>query len=57
MAIATYYMDTLDRDDLDFIVQPRAYKESPYVNRRSATIRGPSGELIELLEDVHEDTV
>lgn len=50
MAIATYYMDSLDREDLKYITEPQVIGESPYVNRRAATIRGPSGELIELLE-------
>ena len=50
MAIATYYVDSLDRDDLDFITEPAVVEASPYVKRRAATIRGPSGELIELLE-------
>ena len=50
MAIATYYVDSLDRDDLEYLSEPVVVEESPYVKRRSATIRGPSGELIELLE-------
>lgn len=50
MAIATYYMDSLDRTDLDYIEAPQVYEEAPYVKRRAAALRGPSGELIELLE-------
>ena len=50
MAIATYYMDSLDRDDLNYIAEPTVYEEGPYVKRRAAMLRGPSGELIELLE-------
>ncbi len=50
MAMASYYMESLDRDDLDFVKAPRVYDEAPYVNRRAATVRGPSGELIELIE-------
>ena len=50
MAIASYYVDSLDRDDFEFIAEPTIIEESPYVKRRAATVRGPSGELIELLE-------
>lgn len=50
MAIATYYMDSLDRDDLEYIAEPAVFEESPYVKRRAATLLGPSGELVELLE-------
>ena len=50
MAMTTYYMESLDRDDVEFIKAPRIYEEAPYVRRRAATIRGPSGELIELIE-------
>lgn len=50
MAIATYYMETLDRDDLTYLSAPRAFEEAPYVKRRAATLTGPSGELIELME-------
>lgn len=50
MAIATYYMDSLERDDLTYLTAPRAYGEAPYVRRRAVTLKGPSGELIELME-------
>ncbi len=50
MAMATYYVDSLDRDDLTWVVPPRAYSEAPYGTRRAATVVGPSGELIELVE-------
>ncbi len=43
-------MDALNRDDLDYIAEPTVYEEGRYVKRRAATLRGPSGELIELLE-------
>ena len=45
-----FYMDALNRDDLDYIAEPTVYEEGRYVKRRAATLRGPSGELIELLE-------
>ena len=50
MAMSTYYMDTLNRDGLTYLTDPRVYHEAPYVIRRAVTLRGPSGELIELLE-------
>jgi hypothetical protein len=50
MAISTYYMETLDRQDLNYLTEPRVYDEAPYVKRRGVTLKGPSGELIELLE-------
>jgi hypothetical protein len=50
MAMATYYVDSLDRDDLTWVVPPRSYSEAPYGTRRAATVVGPSGELIELVE-------
>ena len=48
--MSTYYMESLDRDDLSYLTEPRAYDEAPYVRRRAVTVRGPSGELVELLE-------
>ena len=50
MAMASYYLDSLDRDDLDYFSDPRAFSQAPYGGRRAVTLRGPSGELIELLE-------
>lgn len=50
MAMTTYYIESLDRDGLEFIKSPKRYEEAPYVRRRAGTIRGPSGELIELIE-------
>ena len=47
--MSTYYMEALDRDDLSYLTEPRAYDEAPYVRRRAVT-GGPSGELVELLE-------
>jgi len=50
MAMSTYYMESLDRDDLSYLTEPQAYDEAPYVRRCAVTVRGPSGELVELLE-------
>ncbi len=50
MAISTYYMNALDRDDLPYLSEPKAFDEAPYGKRRAVSLKGPSGELIELLE-------
>ena len=35
--MSTYYMESLDRDDLSYLTEPRAYDEAPYVRRRAVT--------------------
>lgn len=48
-ALVTLAIDSLDRD-LPFITAP-AKREGPlYAGRRAATVRGPAGELLELVE-------
>ncbi len=53
MAIVTVGADNLDECDFAdaFVSPPGICDIPPFVGRRSATIRGPWGELIELVED------
>jgi catechol 2,3-dioxygenase-like lactoylglutathione lyase family enzyme len=49
-AIVTLAVDHLDALALDWLLPP-AVRNSPfYANRRAATVRGPAGELLELIE-------
>ena len=50
-ALATFGVDSLDGLAVDWITPPRAHAGMGYEGRRAATTRGPSGELIELIED------
>ena len=48
-ALVTLAVDTLDRD-LPFVTAP-AHRDGPlYAGKRTATVRGPAGELLELVE-------
>lgn len=49
-ALVTLAVDTLDRAGLSFITPPARHGGPFYGERRSATVRGPAGELLELLE-------
>lgn len=49
-ALVTIAVDSLDALGLDWIAAPCARGDALYEGRRSATVRGPAGELIELLE-------
>lgn len=49
-AIVTLAVDNLDALDLDWITPPLAREGSLYTGQRAATVRGPAGELLELVE-------
>lgn len=49
-AIVTLAVRDLDALALDWIVEPMARKEPPYSGALVATVRGPAGELLELVE-------
>ena len=49
-AIVTLAVDSLDALALDWIVLPVVRDGPFYANRRAATVRGPAGELLELVE-------
>jgi hypothetical protein len=50
VALTSFTVPDLDALDLPFIMPPAIYAGKAYDGRRSATVRGPVGELIELLE-------
>ncbi|OYY77657.1 MAG: hypothetical protein B7Y43_10035 [Sphingomonas sp. 28-62-20] len=49
-ALVTLAVDSLDRPGLDFITPPVVRSSAFYANRRTATVIGPAGELLELVE-------
>jgi hypothetical protein len=49
-ALVTLAIDSLDRPGLDWITPPAVREGPPYFGRRSGTLLGPSGELLELVE-------
>lgn len=49
-ALVTLAADNIDRAGLDWIVPPVARTGAMYEGRRSGTVLGPSGELLELVE-------
>lgn len=49
-ALVTLAVRSLDALSLDWIAPPQTRAGAPYLGRRSATVRGPSGELVELIE-------
>ena len=49
-ALVSLAVDSLDALSLDWIAPPRSRPQPPYRGRRAATVRGPSGELLELIE-------
>ena len=49
-AIVTLAVDSLDALALDWITPPAVRNGPLYANRRAATVRGPAGELLELVE-------
>lgn len=51
VASTTFAVPDLDALDLPFIRPPSVYFGKAYSGRRSATVRGPVGELIELIEN------
>lgn len=49
-ALVTLAVDSLDALKLDYITPPVARAEKPYDGRRAATVFGPAGERVELVE-------
>jgi hypothetical protein len=49
-ALVTLAVDSLDTLALDWIAPPAICEGLPYDGRRAATVRGPAGELLELVE-------
>lgn len=49
-AMLTLAVDSLDALALDWIALPAVRTEAPYAGRRNAAVRGPAGELLELIE-------
>jgi catechol 2,3-dioxygenase-like lactoylglutathione lyase family enzyme len=49
-ALVTLALDSLDRAGLDWITPPAVRDGAIYAGRRSGTVLGPSGELLELVE-------
>lgn len=49
-AMVTLAVDSLDRPGLDFITPPVVRSGAFYADRRAATVIGPAGELLELVE-------
>lgn len=50
VAMTTFAVRDLDALDLDYVAAPQIFEQPPYDGRRAATVRGPAGELIELVE-------
>lgn len=51
VAITTMSVRSIDALDLPFIAPPRTLQGPLYGGRRTATARGPAGELVEIVED------
>lgn len=51
IAITSFGVPSLDDLPLDWIEPPAIHAGLAYAGRRAATVRGPDGELIELIED------
>jgi catechol 2,3-dioxygenase-like lactoylglutathione lyase family enzyme len=51
IASASFTVHQLDAIDLPFIRPPARYPGKAYAGHRSATVRGPAGELVELIEE------
>ena len=50
MAMVSFSVPDLDAVQAEFLAPPRAIHSPPYGGRRVALLRGPAGELIELVE-------
>ncbi|MEQ8263748.1 hypothetical protein [Pseudohaliea sp.] len=51
VALATFLVADLDAlGDLSYLAPPSVQRTAPYAGRRAATLRGPAGELVELVE-------
>ena len=51
IALTSFAVKNLDALKLDWISPPAARQGAAYAGKRSATARGPAGELIELIEE------
>ncbi len=51
IAMTSFAVANLDALDLEFVSPPAIYPGKVYDGRRSATVIGPAGELLELIED------
>jgi catechol 2,3-dioxygenase-like lactoylglutathione lyase family enzyme len=49
-ALLSLAVDSLDKLDLEWIMPPASCQDALYGGRRAATVRGPAGELLELIE-------
>ena len=49
-ALVTLAVDSFDDLDVEFIAPPRLRHGDLYMGNMAATVRGPSGELVELIE-------
>ena len=51
VAMTSFAVASLDALKLPYIAPPHVEKALPYAGKRTATLRGPAGELIELIEE------
>ena len=51
VAMSSFTVVALDELDLDYLTSPAVQPGLAYGGRRSAVVRGPSGELVELIEE------
>jgi hypothetical protein len=51
MALVSFQTPSLEPVKDKLLAPPQRIKQSPYEGRRTGTLKGPSGELIELIED------
>lgn len=49
-ALVTLAVEGFDNLDMEWITLPQKREQMPYKGRRSATVKGPAGELLELVE-------
>jgi hypothetical protein len=55
MALVSFETPSLDAVKNKLLAPPQKIKQSPYNGRRTGTLKGPSGELFELIEDAQPD--
>lgn len=55
LALVSFETSSLDPVKDKLLAPPQTIKQSPYDGRRTGTLKGPSGELIELIEDAKAD--
>lgn len=56
IAMSTFQVPSIEALDLPFITPPRVQAGAAYGGKRSATVRGPIGELVELIESSPESS-